>query len=440
MDLRGGRAKRIHITSCLTDVRCQTTLLHCNSDAHHSNDGAGNGVSVNGSDSRDSRPLSSGGYRPLDADSVLPFAAPFVGGDATHAIEISDGNLNVVFRVFGPAGSIIVKQALPYLRVAGESWPLTRHRARIEADAIAIHDKLLPNVMPGLVHFDDAMSVLVLEDLAGHITWRDALIACEDVPGAAATVGQYSAAVLLGTSDLILPTRERRSLRTGFVYSELCLVTEDLIFTAPYQDAASNKYDEAVADLAGQLQRDRSLRAAAAELRFAFKTRDEALIHGDLHSGSVMIATNDHRVIDLEFAFFGPFGFDPGVLLANLALARLAHDAQGNYDFCRSIDGYASQYWATFVEHTQRLWNPTEPWYHRFLQHVLGDAARFAGMEMIRRIVGLAHAKDIDVLPDAPRLVAQTRALAGGRALMIGAPTHTFDDLWSRAVGEDNLA
>lgn len=379
-------------------------------------------------------------YRALTTDTVLDFAAPFLDGAPTRAVEISDGNLNVVFRVFGPSGSVIVKQALPYLRVAGESWPLTRHRARIEADAIAIHDKLMPNVMPELIHFDDAMSVLVLEDLSGHLTWREALIAGRPADGAAETVGEYTASVILGTSDLLLPSRERRSLRRGFVYSELCLVTEDLIFTAPYQDAESNRYDEAIAPLVEQLHRDRTLRAAAAELRFAFKTRDEALIHGDLHSGSVMIAPDDHRVIDLEFAFFGPFGFDPGILLANLALSRLAHEAQGNHDYCRTIDGYAAAYWAALSEHTRRLWDPSEPWYHRFLQHVLGDAARFAGMEMIRRIVGLAHAKDIEVLPDGPRLVAQTRALAGGRSLMVGPPAHTFDDIWFRAVGEDNLA
>ncbi|MDQ1732286.1 MAG: 5-methylthioribose kinase [Pseudonocardiales bacterium] len=403
----------------------------------------GNGDDVSATAPRDGTsagPEIGVGYRALTAESVLEFAAPFLDGVATSAVEISDGNLNVVFRVFGASGSVIVKQALPYLRVAGESWPLTRHRARIEADAIAIHDKLLPNVMPQLVHFDDAMSVLVLEDLSGHVTWREALIAGQAADGAAETTGEYSAAIILGTSDLLLPSRQRRSLRRGFVYSELCLVTEDLIFTAPYGEAESNRYDEAIAPLVQQLHRDRALRSAAAELRFAFKTRDEALIHGDLHSGSVMVAPGDHRVIDLEFAFFGPFGFDPGILLANLALSRLAHEAQGNHAYARTVDGYAAAYWASLSEHTRRLWDPSEPWYHQFLQHVLGDAARFMGMEMIRRIVGLAHAKDIDVLPDGARLQAQTRALAGGRALMVGPPTHSFDDIWFRAVGEDNLA
>jgi 5-methylthioribose kinase len=151
-----------------------------------------------------------------------------------------------------------------------------------------------------------------------------------------------------------------------------------------------------------------------------------------------MISPGDHRVIDLEFAFFGPFGFDPGILLANFALAYIAHDVQGHDAYCRLIHRYASDFWSAFAAHSLRLWDPDEPWYHRFLQHVLEDAARFAGMEMIRRIVGLAHAKDIDVLPSAVRPRAQTRAIAGGRSLMVGPPARTFEELWDRALGDDD--
>lgn len=379
-------------------------------------------------------------YAPLNVRSVLEFAEAFLEGQPVEASEIGDGNLNLVFRVRSDRESVIVKQALPYLRIAGDSWPLTRHRAGIEADAIEVHEKLAPGLLPRTIHFDTAMSALVLEDLSEHITWREALIAGQPVEGVAETVGRYCAAVILGTSDVLLPSRQRKVLRRDFGYSELCLVSEDLIFTAPYLNATSNRYDPEVADAAEALRHDRALRSAAAEMRFLFKTRDEALIHGDLHSGSVMTRPGDTRVIDLEFAFFGPFGFDPGVLLANLALSRVAHDAAGNHAFSAVVDKYAQQYWAALAEEIKRLWNPSEPWHARFLSQFLRDASRFAGMEMIRRIVGLAHAKDIDSLAQPARGVAQHRAIGGGRALMLGNPVHTFDDLWQRAVGEDNYA
>jgi hypothetical protein len=70
-------------------------------------------------------------YRPLDVESVRAFAQPYLPGPAEAVEEIGDGNLNLVFRVRGGGGSVIVKQALPYLELAGDSWPLTLARARI---------------------------------------------------------------------------------------------------------------------------------------------------------------------------------------------------------------------------------------------------------------------------------------------------------------------
>ena len=47
--------------------------------------------------------------------------------------EVGDGNLNLVFIVEGPAGGVCVKQALPYVRAAGESWPMPLERAFFES-------------------------------------------------------------------------------------------------------------------------------------------------------------------------------------------------------------------------------------------------------------------------------------------------------------------
>ncbi len=384
----------------------------------------------------------SAGYRALDETSVVAVAAPFAGAGPHVAEEIGDGNLNLVFRVKGATSSVIVKQALPYLRVAGESWQLTRHRAAIERGAIERHTKLAPGMLPALLHFDDTLSALVMEDLGGYLTWRDALIAGQPTPTVAAGVGEYCARVLLGTSAPALAPAERNALRDQFGYSELCSLTENLVFTAPFTGSLTNRYDDEAAHLAESLSSDRSLRAAAAELRFLFKTRGEALIHGDLHSGSVMVdaAGGQARIIDLEFAFFGPIGFDLGMLLANLAFARLAHDEQGSRAYGCLIDGYAEAFWTTFADESHRLWNAGEPWYDQFLATVIADAGRYAGLEMIRRIVGLAHVNDIDLLPPARRLRAQERAVSGGRSLMLGPRCTTFEALWRRATEEDTYA
>lgn len=359
---------------------------------------------------------------------------------AESAVEIGDGNLNLVFRVStaGDGSSVIVKQAVPYLRVAGEGWPLTMDRSRIEADALELHGSLAPGLTPALRHRDDDMHLLVLEDLAHHRVWRGALIDGEDVPGAAVGVGRYCAQALLGASDILMKPAERKLLISRFVNPELCAITEDLVFTAPYVEAESNDIDEAATDMAAQLRADRALHQAAARLRFMFTTRAETVIHGDLHTGSIMVAPNDPRVMDPEFACFGPMAFDLGNVLANFAFARIRHELLGNDAFAHRVDAYAHDFWDAFTDEVSRLWPSTEPWKGPFLQALLVDSAGFAAMEMIRRMVGLAHVRDIDDMPLDRRYLARNRIHQGARMLALGLPVSSLGDLWSRAIGKES--
>jgi 5-methylthioribose kinase len=378
------------------------------------------------------------GYYEFDVETAASFAAPYLDGPVLGATEVGDGNLNRVFRVGSAQSSVVVKQALPYLKVAGTDWPLTRNRAGIERSALNEHSRLVPGHLPAVVHFDEALSAIVLEDLQGYQSWRELLIAGIPTPGVAARLGRYSAGVLLGTSHVIQPSEERRQMRSRFGYSELCLVTEELVFTAPFTDSVSNRYDQELADMAMALRHDKALRTAAAELRYVFRTRDEALIHGDLHTGSVLVGPQDSRVIDLEFAFFGPIGFDLGLMLANLALSAIAHSAQGNREYADLVGTYAAEFWHSFTEESRRIWKPNEPWFHRFIAGILADAGQFAGLEMIRRIVGMAHVSDIDSLHPPTRLRAQQLALDGGRSLAVGAPCTSLDELWHRATHDES--
>ena len=71
-------------------------------------------------------------YEPLSSESLgtrlsgITLLSEKVGPDpaAWQVREVGDGNLNLVFIVEGPLGRGIVKQALPYVRLVGDSWPL----------------------------------------------------------------------------------------------------------------------------------------------------------------------------------------------------------------------------------------------------------------------------------------------------------------------------
>ncbi|MFN4059055.1 MAG: hypothetical protein ACK4HW_12920 [Roseinatronobacter sp.] len=77
--------------------------------------------------------------------------------------EVGDGNLNLLFIVTGAAGHVIVKQALSYGRLVGESWPLPLKRAFFEYDALIRHAARAPGTGPEVYHCDDAQALAVME-------------------------------------------------------------------------------------------------------------------------------------------------------------------------------------------------------------------------------------------------------------------------------------
>ena len=59
-------------------------------------------------------------------------------------------------------------------------------------------------------------------------------------------------------------------------------------------------------------------------LQHIFRNTPEALLHGDLHTGSFMVTDETTFAIDAEFAYYGPMAFDCCKMIANLLLAYFA--------------------------------------------------------------------------------------------------------------------
>src|SRR5260370_12262610 len=124
-------------------------------------------------------------YRILDPKSLLALVADLKDvrallGDRTEdwrIREVGDGNLNLVFLVDGPDGSVCVKQALPYVRAAGPSWPMSPERAFFENSyyvAVAPH---VGASIPKILHYDPELYCTVMERLSPHVILRQGLIA-----------------------------------------------------------------------------------------------------------------------------------------------------------------------------------------------------------------------------------------------------------------------
>src|ERR1035437_9579372 len=114
-------------------------------------------------------------YQPLNERTVIDYvrSRPTIQSIIPHDValsvkEVGDGNLNLVFAIAteeGPARSAVLKQALPYLRVAGTSWTLTRERMRFETQALLRYNELAPGLSPQVYDYDEEMSLVIMENL-----------------------------------------------------------------------------------------------------------------------------------------------------------------------------------------------------------------------------------------------------------------------------------
>jgi 5-methylthioribose kinase len=395
------------------------------------------------------------GYAPLTESTVREYLlglsgfANLLGGPAESwtVREVGDGNLNLVFVIRGRDSAVVVKQALPYVRLVGEGWPLPLDRAFFEHEALRIHEKLIPERVPRLYHFDKVRAAMVMEFLEPHIVLRKGLIAGVIYPQLASHMAQFVASTLYSTSDFGSPAAVKRDRQALFSRNaELCRITEELVFTDPYRVAPLNRWTSPQLDsIAEEFRADGPLKVAVQDLKRAFLSHAEALLHGDLHTGSVMVTQQDTKVIDPEFAFVGPIGFDLGAFIANLLLAYFAQPGLAKPD----DDRLAYREW--ILETIERFWNGFESCFlqlwraggqgdaftvalfadvhagaaldeyrQTFLASVFVDAVGFAGAKMVRRILGLAHVEDLEGIADPDiRAACEIRILRIARTMIL---------------------
>ncbi|MFC5529370.1 S-methyl-5-thioribose kinase [Cohnella yongneupensis] len=377
-------------------------------------------------------------YHPLNEAEAIRIAKSIAGifsaeGELVCS-EIGDGNLNLVFHVTQPStgAGVIVKQALPYAKVVGESWPLTLDRARIESEALRIEGRHAPGLVPEVYYTDHELALTVMEDLSSHVIMRRGLIEGGVYPKFADDISEFLARTLFFTSDLGMNQQEKKTLAASFSNPELCKITEDLIFDHPYTDADTNSFDDHLKEEAALLWSDQELHLEVALLREKFLTHAQALLHGDLHTGSIFITPDSTKIIDPEFAYFGPMGFDIGAVLANLLLNFASQEHWSDNDSARQarrayLIETVRDIWTGFERKFRALWDAhgvdriarTAGYQDDYMQRLLQDSVGFAGSKMVRRIVGLAHVADIDKIPEpAVRGQAQVIALAIGKSLI----------------------
>ena len=394
-------------------------------------------------------------YAPVDAARLssilagLPEVKARLGGEPAkwRVREVGDGNLNLVFIVEGPAGGLVVKQALPYVRLVGESWPLPLERSWFEYNALVEQARYAPRLVPKIFHFDRQQAMIVMEYLSPHVIMRKGLIRGIEYPRFAADIAEFLAETLFNTSVLAATAAEHKRRLELFARNvELCRITEGLVFTDPIARRRSTAGPVRISTPTSARSRPNSfLKAAAQARKYQFLTDAQALIHGDLHTGSIMLTAEETRVIDAEFAFVGPMGFDVGAVIGNLLLAYFAQEGHEASPARATpiAPGYSIRWWRFGLDFTTASWRSRQAKTgglvsracsrHRRtkrrsrrsaggLRALFADTLAFGGLKMIRRIFGLAHVEDLESIADpARRAICERKALELARALVVDA-------------------
>jgi len=375
-------------------------------------------------------------YFTMSEDQAVLYAkeelASIFGEDAElKCKEIGDGNLNYIFKIWdeNTDKSIIVKQSGPVARISDE-FTLSPDRNRIEYEILKYEGELAPGLVPLVYMYDPIMNCTVMDDLSDHQIMRAAMMQYKEFPLFAEHITDFMVNTLLLTTDVVLEHKHKKDLVKNFINPELCEISEDLVYTEPFSDNKNRNdvFEPNKIWVEENLYNDKALRLETAKLKFGFMNNAQSLIHGDLHTGSIFIKEDSTKVIDPEFAFFGPMGYDVGNVIANLMFAWANSDANNQVKhkewlektIVEVVDLFLEKFSKAWDEHVNEYTAKYEGFKEYYIASVLKDTAGVTGLEGIRRIVGLAHVKDITSIKDeAKRIRAERICMSSAKRFIL---------------------
>jgi 5-methylthioribose kinase len=340
------------------------------------------------------------------------------------ASEIGDGNINYVFVVKDNKSgkSIVLKHADILLRSSGRELDVDRNR--IEAEVLALQNKYAPGLVPKVYMYDPIMCVVVMEDISEYKNLRTELLSQKIFPKFAEDISTFMVNTLLPTTDLVMDSGEKKDLQASYINKDLCKISEDLVFTEPYIDYKGGNIiiDENMDFVEREIYGDKELVLQAGILKNQFMNNAQALLHGDLHSGSIFANQKGLKVLDPEFAFYGPMGYDLGNVVGNLMFPwAYSKVLVGNEEFEKWVEETISDVIDKFVEKFNVLYDEivtdvlakTPEFKKWYLNSILLDSAGCAGTEIIRRVIGDSKVADVTRIENVDQRVEVERMLIG---------------------------
>lgn len=327
--------------------------------------------------------------------------------------EIGDGNINYVYRIFdtNTKKSLILKQADVQTRVRPDGY-LNPDRSIREAEVLKLYNECAPDFSPKIIYADPVMAAIIMEDIGSYSNLRMELMAGKIFYGIEELIARFIVDTSLPSTDLVLAYQKKFQAAAKFYNPDLCKITEDLVFTHPYKDVRRRNIllPENADWLKKKFYEDSDLIARVAVLKEKFNNYSQGLIHGDLHSGSIFVKNENEeikiKIIDPEFAFYGPIAYDLGNVLAHFIFAQgyakysplFVDEEKQRTDFLSWLENAKNNLFKFFHIFAKDflIKNIKDPVYQNeifidnYIEKIKIDAASFCGTELNRRIIGSA--------------------------------------------------
>ena len=295
--------------------------------------------------------------------------------------KAGEGNMNCTMRVHTNQRSFVVKQARPWVeKYAQFEAPAERAQYEIGFYRLVSESSELSAQMPAFLFADEPAYFLGMSDLGEGTDFSTVY------SGDRFSSEEFSQ-LLKFLLTLHTAFRGRQNER-DFSNHALRRFNHGHIFVVPMDPANGLDLDAitpGLAALATKLQQDRDYRAQVEEMGRYYLEDGDTLIHGDFFPGSYLRTASGLRVIDPEFCCFGRPEVELGIFIGHMLLAQ-----QDDASILSFLTGYQSG-----------------------ASLAIDPVLRLAGVEIMRRLIGVAQ------LPVRLDLAGKNRLLAKSRKLVL---------------------
>jgi 5-methylthioribose kinase len=271
----------------------------------------------------------------------------------SEVVSAGEGNMNVVLRITTDQRSFILKQSRPYVQKYPDI-PAPIERIDVEAQFYhALSKSDVSQHLPSVMNYAPQEYLLMLSDL-GAIVDMTSIYHAREIKDSYVEQLVRIAHQCHQSQDV-----------AGFPENmELRKLNHQHIFLLPFDGDNGFSLDDVqvgLQELAKPYQGNIALKSVIAEMGEHYLSQGDVLVHGDYYPGSWMRSDEELYVLDPEFAHLGQAEFDLGVMTAHLIMAT--HDIDYR---SKVIEAYPNE-----------------------IDQLL--LSRYAGIEIMRRLIGLAQ-------------------------------------------------